>query len=408
MEMGFDMGGFDAGPDISPDFGFEADLDMSPDFSQDWDLSDTDVDIWEPDISMDVWEPDTAPEIYEPPPTEAWQESPDWAELPEPSEFELGPELEPAPELTFEPEPFEPNLEFVPETDSLNGEPEFPFEVEPSEQLQTKPVDISPQIEDTQADISEQDQTLDVKQQPVSPEELQAFEPVEEQPSESSQPQVETETLEQDQSTEQDLDNQQQLSPSEDQQTTEPSKAEVEPEAEDQQEGQPAEEQQEPQQEDQQTEQSEYEDPRHQKGAELEEAYAGIIQEDENSVLVPMHDSVTTPGFDAVYYDRENGTLVVTEEKNWGSEDKPAYVSDISAWNDDRWDTNVNNLIDRIDQSELDPEVKDEMIQAIIEDRVDTELVIGPYSKVSDETLEKYGVDRMIQVDPSDRSILSH
>jgi hypothetical protein len=149
-----------------------------------------------------------------------------------------------------------------------------------------------------------------------------------------------------------------------------------------------------------------YENPAHEKGAILEVAHAEIIMEGEDNVLLPSHDSVTTPGFDNVYYDQDHGMLVVTEEKNYGSEDNERYVSDISAWDGDRFETNAEDILDRIDRSDAPEHVKESMRDAYYNDQIERELVVGPYTRVSNDKLEEYGVDRLIRVDPETKTVI--
>ena len=120
--------------------------------------------------------------------------------------------------------------------------------------------------------------------------------------------------------------------------------------------------------------------------------------------MLPGHDRVTEPGFDNVYYDRDNKTLVITEEKNLGSEDRPGYIRDISAW--DNFETNKDQILEGINESDYPDDVKQEMLDAFQDGKFERELVIGPNSKVSDGKLEEYGVDRLVRIDPSERSIL--
>lgn len=151
------------------------------------------------------------------------------------------------------------------------------------------------------------------------------------------------------------------------------------------------------------SEENAHTDPRHQKGADLEEAYEQVVREDENKILLSSHEKVTVPGFDVTYYDTEKKAVVITEEKNFGDEGKPAYVSNISAFNGEHWDNNVNKLIEQVGESdELNDTTKQEIVEAFIDDRIEHELVTSPHTKVTDRTREKYNIDRIKQLDVND------
>lgn len=150
--------------------------------------------------------------------------------------------------------------------------------------------------------------------------------------------------------------------------------------------------------------QGDYSYPRHQKGAELEEAEVALIEADNDKVLLSAHDRVTEPGFDPVYFDKTTGNFVITEAKNYGSEDKPGYIGDVSAWDEAHFQKNWDNLSTKIDQANVEPATKEAMLRAYINEDYEKALVIGPHTKVSDAKLDHYGVDRVVRLDPADLS----
>lgn len=149
-----------------------------------------------------------------------------------------------------------------------------------------------------------------------------------------------------------------------------------------------------------------YSDPRHAKGAELEDAYGNYLESNEDLDALPRHGSVTTPGFDAVYYDKVNDQVVVVEEKNYGSEGRAGYVSDISAWEKDHWSKNVTDTAKAIEASDLDEATKDKMTAALYDGSVVKELVIGKDTRVSNENLDAKGVGRLVHFDAGAASLL--
>jgi hypothetical protein len=153
--------------------------------------------------------------------------------------------------------------------------------------------------------------------------------------------------------------------------------------------------------------QDDYSDPRHQKGAELEEAEVALIEADNDKVLLSAHDRVTEPGFDPVYFDKTTGKFVITEAKNYGSEDKPGYIGDVSAWDEAHFQKNWDNLSTKIDQANVEPATKEAMLRAYINEDYEKALVIGPHTKVSDAKLDHYGVDRVVQLNPADLSSMT-
>jgi hypothetical protein len=52
----------------------------------------------------------------------------------------------------------------------------------------------------------------------------------------------------------------------------------------------------------------------------------------------------------------------------------------------------------------VDDETKGKMIEAIYNDNIEYNLVIGENTKVSDGRLEKYGFDHVVQMNPADLS----
>ncbi len=144
-----------------------------------------------------------------------------------------------------------------------------------------------------------------------------------------------------------------------------------------------------------------YTDPRHEKGAALEEGYQHYLEGKENIVALAPHESVTTPGFDGVYFDKETGRVTVVEDKNLGSEVRPGYVSEVGAWREDHWNDNINATLKQIDQSDLSDEIKDQMTTSLFEGDVDRELVIGKDTRVSEARLAENQVGRLVQFDPA-------
>lgn len=145
-------------------------------------------------------------------------------------------------------------------------------------------------------------------------------------------------------------------------------------------------------------------DPRHQKGAELEQAHARYIEKNRDNILILEHKSPTQGGFDNVYYDQKRDKLIITEEKNLGNENRPGYVSDISAWKDKtKMEKNLDKLSEQIDQSDLDDEIKEKALLAIQENQIEKELVVGPYTKDSESKLEQYEVNRLLRLEPKNK-----
>ena len=149
-----------------------------------------------------------------------------------------------------------------------------------------------------------------------------------------------------------------------------------------------------------------YTDPRHEKGEALESGYHNYLENQDNLVVLPRHDLVTTPGFDTVYYNKDTGHVSVVEGKNYGSEEHPGYVSDISAWREDRWNKNMDTTREQIEHSSLPDDVKDGMMAAIYNGAVDRELVIGKDTRVSDARLDENQVGRLVQFDPAAGDLL--
>lgn len=144
-----------------------------------------------------------------------------------------------------------------------------------------------------------------------------------------------------------------------------------------------------------------YTDAHHEKGAVLEEGYQHYLEGRDNVVALAPHDSVTTPGFDGVYFDKESGRVTVVEDKNLGSEARPGYVSEVSAWREDHWNNNVTATLEQIEQSDLSDDTKDQMTAALLNGDVDRELVIGTDTRVSEARLEENQVGRLVQFDPA-------
>ena len=149
---------------------------------------------------------------------------------------------------------------------------------------------------------------------------------------------------------------------------------------------------------------NDYSDPRHEKGDILETAEVTLIKADDTKVLISEHTRVTEPGFDPVYFDKTTGKFVITEAKNYGTEDKAGYIGDISAWDETHFHNNWDHLGEKIKQVDVDPATKEAMLRAHINEDYEKALVIGPHTKVSDAKREQYDIDRVIQLNPADLS----
>ena len=149
-----------------------------------------------------------------------------------------------------------------------------------------------------------------------------------------------------------------------------------------------------------------YTDPRHEKGEALESGYHNYLENQDNLVVLPRHDLVTTPGFDTVYYNKDTGHVSVVEGKNYGSGGPPGHLSDINAWRENRRNKNMDTTREQIEHSSLRDDVKDGMMAAIYNGAVARELVRGRDPRVSDARLDENQVGRLVQFDPAAGDLL--
>lgn len=80
--------------------------------------------------------------------------------------------------------------------------------------------------------------------------------------------------------------------------------------------------------------------------------------------------------YDACFYHPDIG-IIVTDSKDYGSEDKPGYVQEVSAFTPERAGSNMTKMLAAMDaDAKISPETKDAVWQALEENRA-AWLVVG-------------------------------